>query len=122
MHILLQTNDILGKGAFKTVYKGFDGLEGLGELLLSSFASMLWKCCTVVILSVLSRVSQGLRPSACRRGGMESDPHERAGLHQGGQRQALRRDQSAETAEAQEHHDLPRFLVREAGLHRELHH
>lgn len=27
----VQTNDILGKGAFKTVYKGFDGLEGLGE-------------------------------------------------------------------------------------------
>lgn len=27
----LQTNDILGKGAFKTVYKGFDELEGLGK-------------------------------------------------------------------------------------------
>ena len=39
-HGLLQTNDILGKGAFKTVYKGFDGLEGLGELLASCTYSL----------------------------------------------------------------------------------
>lgn len=39
-HGLLQTNDILGKGAFKTVYKGFDGLEGLGELLASCTSSL----------------------------------------------------------------------------------
>ena len=46
MTALLQTNDILGKGAFKTVYKGFDELEGLGESL-QIHALLLCVCCVL---------------------------------------------------------------------------
>ena len=32
-HCCLQTSHVLGKGAFKVVYKGFDQEEGLGKFL-----------------------------------------------------------------------------------------
>lgn len=70
----MQTNDILGKGAFKTVYKGFDGLEGLGELLFTP-ANMLVRIFELKPSISLQAESLTLG-FLWHRGGMEPDTHE----------------------------------------------